>query len=262
MKEFEKTKLIASGRQDCSDMHSLGPEFRTAYIIHYIIRGSGYYVCDGKKCRITAGQSFVIRPFTEISYYPDSNDPWEYTWIDFTGSNFTHFLEKIEFCNDDCVIDYIEQESILPLFNCLCSICEPNSIFRFSDAPESIALSILTIYSEIYPLKAPKSKDSIYFDSACAIIQSSYHKTELNVDYICEELNISRATLHRSFMSNCNVSPGAYITNYRMDRARELLNHGITVKATALSCGFSDPLYFSKAFRKAYGISPREFANR
>lgn len=260
MNEFEKSKLIGCGRQDCSDMHSLGPEFRTAHIIHYIIRGSGYYICEGKKYRITAGQSFVIRPFTEISYYPDSNDPWEYTWIDFTGSNFTHFLEKIEFCNDDCVIDYIEQESILPLFNCLCSICEPNSIFRFSDAPESIALSILTIYSEIYPLKAPKSKDSFYFDSACAIIQSSYHKTELNVDYICEELNISRATLHRSFMSNCNVSPGAYITNYRMDRARELLNHGITVKATALSCGFSDPLYFSKVFSKTYGISPREFA--
>ena len=37
-------------------------------------------------------------------------------------------------------------------------------------------------------------------------------------------------------------------------------NHGITVKSTALSCGFSDPLYFSKVFRKTYGISPGEFA--
>ena len=261
MKEFEKSKLIASGRQNCSDMHSLGPGFRTAYIIHYIIRGSGYYVCEGKKYHITAGQSFLIRPFTEISYYPDSNDPWEYTWIDFTGDNFTRLItEKTEFCDGNCVIDYIEPEAILPLFDCLCSICAPNSIFRFSEAPESIALSILKIYSELHPLLSHKTKDSFYFDSACAIIQSSYHKQELNIDYICKELNISRATLHRSFTSNCKIPTGAYIINYRMERAKELLSHGITVKATALSCGFSDPLYFSKVFRKTYGISPGEFA--
>ena len=241
-------------------MHSFEPGFRTTYIVHYIVHGSGYYVCEGKKYHITAGQSFVIRPFTEISYYPDSNDPWEYTWIDFTGNNFTRLLEKIEFCNGDCVIDYIEQESIFPLFDCLCSICDPNSIFRFSDATESIAHSILTIYSELHPIKAPKPKDSIYFDAACAIIQSSYHKSELNVNYICEELSISRATLHRCFMNSCRISPWAYLTNYRMERAKELLSHRITVKATALSCGFSDPLYFSKVFSKTYGISPREFA--
>ena len=92
MKNVEKSKLIACGRQNCADMHSCGPEFRTQYIIHYIIHGSGYFVCEGKKHRITAGQSFVIRPFTEIQYYPDKEDPWEYTWIEFTGKEFLSSL--------------------------------------------------------------------------------------------------------------------------------------------------------------------------
>lgn len=260
MEKTKESKFVVCGRQDCADMHSCGPGFRTAYIIHYIIHGSGYYVCEGKKYHITAGQSFLIRPFTEISYYPDSNDPWEYTWIDFTGKEFLHLLEMTAFCDGDCVIDFIEPELILPLFDCLRNLQEPTSIIQFSEAPQNIALAILSIYSELHPLLGHKTRDSFYFDSACTIIKSSYHKPELGIEALCSELNISRTTLHRCFMNNCGISPGAYLMNYRMERAKELLIHGITAKATALSCGFTDPLYFSKVFRKTYGISPREFS--
>lgn len=262
MKNVEKSKLIACGRQNCADMHSCGPEFRTQYIIHYIIHGSGYFVCEGKKHRITAGQSFVIRPFTEIQYYPDKEDPWEYTWIEFTGKEFLHLLEKTAFCDDDCVIDFVDMKLILPLFNCLRSIWEQTTEIRFSDVPKNIALSLLSVYSEMYPLLSCETRDSFYFNSACTIIQSSYHKSELGIEALCKQLNISRATLHRCFMNNCGISPGAYLINYRMERAKELLSHEIAVKSTALSCGFTDPLYFSKAFRKAYGISPREFSKK
>lgn len=252
---------ISCGRLDCADMHAYGPGIRTEYIVHYIIRGSGYYICEGKTHYITAGQSFVIRPFTKVHYYPDREDPWEYTWINFSGDKFLDLLNKAAFCDDDCVIDYIEPKLILPLFDCIRSICEPTSLIQFSNAPENVVLAILSVYSELHPLRARKTRDSFYFDSACTMIQSLYHKPELRVDVLCKELHISRATLHRCFTNHCGISPGAYLLNYRMERAKELLSHGITAKATALSCGFTDPLYFSKVFRKTYGISPREFIN-
>ena len=34
--------LLATGRQDCSDLHSWGPGVRPVYIIHYILRGQGF----------------------------------------------------------------------------------------------------------------------------------------------------------------------------------------------------------------------------
>lgn len=260
MENTKESSFATGGRQDCSDMHSFGPGLRTIYIIHYVIRGCGYFVCGGKKHRITRGQSFVIRPFTEIHYYPDKEDPWEYTWIEFTGKEFLHWLEITAFCDDDCVIDFIEPKLILPLFDCLNSLREPTSMIQFSDAPQKIALAILSVYSELHPLLGRKTRDGFYFDSACTIIKSSYQKPELGIEALCRELNISRATLHRCFINSCGISPGAYLVNYRIERAKELLSHGITAKATALSCGFTDPLYFSKVFRKAYGISPREFS--
>ncbi len=35
--------LLATGRQDCSDLHSWGPGVRPVYIIHYILRARGLY---------------------------------------------------------------------------------------------------------------------------------------------------------------------------------------------------------------------------
>lgn len=48
--EFSKDTifLVNYGRQNCEDMHSWGPGMRSCYVIHYVIRGSGYLEC-GKK---------------------------------------------------------------------------------------------------------------------------------------------------------------------------------------------------------------------
>ena len=264
MQDLKATKLIycSCGRQNCADMHSCGPCFRTQYIIHYIICGSGYYICEGKTYYITAGQSFLIRPFTEVHYYPDENDPWEYTWIEFSGEGFLLLLDKIKFCESDCVIDYIKPELILPLYDYLCSIKHLTGRALFYSTPKNAVLAILSVYSDLFPISGQRMCEIIYFDSARAIIRSSYHRAEFGLESICRELNISRVTLHRSFTKSCGISPGAYLAEYRIERAKELLNRGVAVKAAALSCGFTDPLYFSKAFRKAYGISPREFSKK
>ncbi|MFQ8951859.1 MAG: helix-turn-helix domain-containing protein [Oscillospiraceae bacterium] len=76
---------------------------------------------------------------------------------------------------------------------------------------------------------------------------------------MCGALGISRATLHRCFVRVCATPPGAYLTKYRLDRAKEFLERGFSVKSTALSCGFSDSLYFSKVFKTSVGISPGKY---
>ena len=79
------SEFISAGRRDCSDMHSWGPGTRTCYVVHYIIKGKGTFLKNGKAYLAECGESFVIRPFDNIAYFPDENDPWEYTWIDFSG---------------------------------------------------------------------------------------------------------------------------------------------------------------------------------
>ena len=63
--------LLATGRQDCSDLHSWGPGIRPVYIIHYILRGQGFIDYHKKTFPVHTGESFLIYPYDTIRYYPD-----------------------------------------------------------------------------------------------------------------------------------------------------------------------------------------------
>ena len=59
------------------------------------------------------------------------------------------------------------------------------------------------------------------------------------------------------------VTPHKYLNDKRLQIAAEALinseSNGSTVADIGLMCGFRDPLYFSKMFRKRYGIAPRYY---
>ena len=58
-----------------------------------------------------------------------------------------------------------------------------------------------------------------------------------------------------------NISMGGYIRHKRLVKACELLKQGYNVSETAYGAGFADPNYFSKVFRKAFGVSPTQYTN-
>jgi AraC-like DNA-binding protein len=77
---------------------------------------------------------------------------------------------------------------------------------------------------------------------------------------IAIQLNISLRQLYRAF--NGTESPAARIRRRRLDRAAELLaarSPQPNVEWVAQQCGFTSAEYFSRAFRREFGISPRAY---
>jgi AraC-like DNA-binding protein len=71
---------------------------------------------------------------------------------------------------------------------------------------------------------------------------------------------VSRSCLYRAFQAEFGCSPSAYLIRFRIQRACQLLRHSaLPVGAVALSVGFGDPYYFSRAFRREMGVSPTEY---
>ena len=75
-------------------------------------------------------------------------------------------------------------------------------------------------------------------------------------------MGVSRSLLHTKMKNLMNISMGNYIRMKRLDKACEMLKEGYNVSETAYSTGFSDPNYFSKAFKKYKGISPTEYIEK
>jgi AraC-like DNA-binding protein len=80
---------------------------------------------------------------------------------------------------------------------------------------------------------------------------------------IASQLNISLRQLYRAFTGT--ESPAARIRRRRLEHAAELLvawPSAAQVERVALECGFVSPEYFSRAFRREYGVSPRSYRAR
>ena len=59
-----------------------------------------------------------------------------------------------------------------------------------------------------------------------------------------------------------DISTGDYIRKKRLAHACSLLAEGYNVSETAYKTGFSDPNYFSKTFKKEFGVTPTEYHNQ
>jgi AraC-like DNA-binding protein len=74
---------------------------------------------------------------------------------------------------------------------------------------------------------------------------------------VYDRLEMSAAHVETLFAAAYGVTPVAYRRALRLRRARELLvSSQMNVSETAYAVGFTDPLYFSRVFRRAYGVTP------
>lgn len=85
----------------------------------------------------------------------------------------------------------------------------------------------------------------------------------ITIDQLCDYFFCSRGTLLTHFKSKYNTTIHKFLLDYRLKKAAELLtNKKQTVKEIAYQCGFEDPNYFCKVFKKEYQCSPLEFKNK
>ena len=92
-----------------------------------------------------------------------------------------------------------------------------------------------------------------------AFIQESYRE-DLTIEAIAASASVSRSECFRCFRRAINKKPIEYLTEYRIERAIDLLMHtDLTITDICYRCGFSSPSYFGKVFRNMTGLPPRSY---
>ncbi|MGC4071946.1 MAG: AraC family transcriptional regulator [Nibricoccus sp.] len=95
--------------------------------------------------------------------------------------------------------------------------------------------------------------------SAAAAIGRRIDETP-SLEALAREAGLSETTLKRGFRQVFGTTVFEYLRTLRMERARELLQSGqATVIEAATLVGYSNPSNFASAFRKKFGLNPKEF---
>lgn len=98
-----------------------------------------------------------------------------------------------------------------------------------------------------------------YSNEAVQFIRHNYYH-DLNIQEIADSIGITRAYLATCFKSVYQLSVQEYMIEYRLQKAKEMLTDSdLKIKEIAVYAGYRDELYFSKVFKKKYGVSPRAF---
>lgn len=107
------------------------------------------------------------------------------------------------------------------------------------------------------------SSDEIFISQFISLLETSYAKTDISVEKLSEELNISRVHLYRKIKEISGLTPVDYLRNFRLSKAVELLDKRcFSVSEVAYQTGFSSPAYFSKCFKDVFNMTPSEYMEK
>ena len=258
-----EVSLIHFGWENCKPYHVFAGE-REEYILHIILSGRGFYTADDNTRNLTAGQMFLIRPGQPVVYCSDRHDPWRYLWFGFRGERVKSILNHCGFTKNRLVLPAPVPESVISIQNEMfehITLDYADALFR--EASLFKFLSLLCEHASHLPALTDTEggEDTVnpYVVQAIDYINSNYMHS-ISVSDIAERIGISRTYLNRLFKLEYNMPAQEFLMDFRMRKAEFfLLNTSRPVKEIARDTGYQDQLVFSKAFKKRFDLSPKQY---
>jgi len=228
--------------------------------VSFIFRGTGQYKLGPHSCRVTA--PFVVTQWPGPLHEYGADGDWEEFAYACTPSVMA-VLEK------SGLID--PAHPFWPMQNSLFIRQQSDHIHELMKrghqpgvADEIDRLCEFILFKSRVGIRTDKKEDAgaKKIKVIREYLAGNYHRT-INLKTVCREHGISAISLHRYWKKYLGGSPGDYMGHLRLQEAARLLAmSGLTIGEIARQVGFEDPLYFSRRFRKTYGLSARDFRKR
>lgn len=255
--------LVHAGTEHCFPGHTFSSP-RDEYIIHFVLDGTGTYSAGGNTWVLTPGQMFIIYPNEPVTYSADQTTPWSYAWIGFNGIRAESFIKQCGFSKGRLILPAPDSQIILKYISKILehkSLTHSNELKR--EAYLMLLLSELIEHHDSLKLQTRKEKyaysTSVYVEMAIDFIRQAY-RYSIGVADIADNIKISRAYLNNAFQKELGMSAQKFLIDYRMHKAASLLTStALSVKEVGNRVGYEDQLTFSKAFKKKFGLSPRNY---
>ena len=193
-------------------------------------------------------------------YSADQAEPWKYVWLEFDGLRAPEYIDSAGLGFSQPVYRpqspaqgqsmrdtmlYIadhSQSSPLHLIGHLCLFLD----------------GLILSSSTRRQLHGGQLKD-FYIQEAVTYMEHNYHR-ELTVEDLADVCKLNRSYFSKLFKDNMGCPPQEFLIRLRLAKAAELMKTtGDSIGDISVMCGYPNQLHFSRAFKKRYGVSPREW---
>ncbi len=258
--------LIACGMEYCDPGVVYGDSIRDGYHLHIVLSGTGTLVVGGQLLHPRFGQMFLLKDGEHAYYRSDEQDPWNYCWVTYNGTEAGRLSEEIGFADGIyCLDSGIDAAEFFAL------------ILRMHEKPEmnyindlrrrGILLEFLSLALESTAARG-LSREKKYSYSAEEYVQKAvdfihYNYATIRVSDVIEYVGFTRSYFTTMFKKYKGIPLQEYIKQVRLKKSEELLQTtSLQINTIAERVGYEDALAFSKIFKAAFGCGPREYRKR
>jgi len=250
-------RVYSAGRRILQAGESWGPGMRSRWMLCRSMEGEGELTLDENTYTLPAGAFFLIPPERLLSLASAKDSSWEYAWVRFGGS-MASMLVEMAGLESGPVLPGRAGEEITPLFLEIEACAGPLSWQRLSAGG-----AFFCLFSQL--IRSAEGR-GVGCEPDCARVVAEYivdhFENPITVEGLAAYAGVSHSSLYRRFVARYGVSPKRFLLEYRVERACWMLrNTSCSVQQIAISVGFEDPFYFSRAFKEVKGVSPRQYAN-
>jgi len=223
------------------------------YRLVYTASGSATIANSKGVLTSTAGSIYGLAPKNLCDIECVSETPWKHLYIHYTGKGAEKVHKRI--LGDKNMLHIAHPTRVEALFENISSEC-----IEHTDDHQTIC----DAYLKILLLKlAGENKEQTHLSpSKAKFLQCKNHIEQnfediVGIPQIASACSISCGYLCRLFKKHANTTPMAYAAKRKMERATWLLiNTDFAIKKISLILRFDNQYYFSKVFKKAFGVSP------
>ena len=228
----------------------------------YITRGRGVFEARGvRRQTVEAGDVFLLFPGVWHRYAPDPKTGWDEQWVGFNGAQAERLLRAPFFRQKKPVLRLGADEALRQRFIALVNDIEHDPAGApFSSAGKVIEILGL-IQERIQNVGAEGRISGVIREAQNHILRQAAQP--IDFARLARSLGVSYTTFRRSFKRQTGVSPAQFQSTIRINRARDLLSStDLTVTEIAAQAGFETVYYFSRAFTKKIGLTPKAYRTR
>ncbi len=129
------------------------------------------------------------------------------------------------------------------------------------DLIEQFKSDIWTGIQEVGDTISPQDQE--FLEQIKSIIEEEIENPYLDIGFFCSNLGVSRTWLYNKMKALLDMSMNEFIRSCRLKHGAKLLvTEKISVSQAAYAVGFNDPKYFTRCFKKEFGIGPKAYANQ
>lgn len=225
-------------------------------VLQYCIGGQGNLRYENRAMQIKPGETLLLLIPHNHRYWLEKDEHWEFFWISMNGEEALRIHRSILAITGPVL--RLNTGTIDQLAHCCHRLVTAGET---PGAASSIAYeAAMVLYDDVFGSHPTFGQEYRALQHVLGHIEANLSQ-RLSVSDLAEVAGLSRAHFSRIFAASEGMPPAEFVLHKRLRRAAKLLTKtaDMPIKEVSALCGFDDPNYFSKVFRRLYGTNPSDF---